>query len=340
MAETGRYERGFQRFAQALTTAVDMAAQAYQRDGSLSGLATGLTDLDLRMGGLQPSDLIILAGRPGMGKTALATNIAYNVARAWPGEVRADGHTATVNGGIVGFFSLEMSAEQLATRIIAEQTGIPSNKIRRGAIDEGDFEKIKDISTSCRACRCTSTRRAAFPSGNLRRAPDGSSGSPGSIFWSSTTSSSCKAQPAARAKTACRKSPKSPPDSRRSPRILKIPILALSQLSRQVEQRDNKRPQLSDLRESGSIEQDADVVLFVFREAYYQALQKPEGDQELSDWSARAEELHNSAEIIIAKHRHGPTATVELNFKPDLTRFSCRERRYDLTVGPHENVYH
>src|SRR6202041_3630787 len=146
IAETGRYDSGFQRFAQALTTAVDMAARAYQRDGSLSGLATGLTDLDGRMGGLQPSDLIILAGRPGMGKTALATNIAYNVAKAWAGELRADGHMATVNGGIVGFFSLEMSAEQLATRIISEQTGKPPNKIRRGDIDEGDFERIKDVS--------------------------------------------------------------------------------------------------------------------------------------------------------------------------------------------------
>src|SRR5215472_11261195 len=145
IAETGRYDSGFQRFAQALTTAVDMAAKAYQRDGGLSGLATGLSDLDARMGGLQPSDLVILAGRPGMGKTALATNVAYNIARAWDGEVRPDGHLATINGGIVGFFSLEMSAEQLATRIISEQTGIPSNKIRRGDIDESDFEKIRDV---------------------------------------------------------------------------------------------------------------------------------------------------------------------------------------------------
>jgi len=126
IAETGRYDTGFQRFAQALTTAVDMAARAYQRDGSLSGLATGLTDLDSRMGGLQPSDLIILAGRPGMGKTALATNIAYNVAKGYVSETQADGRTTAANGGIVGFFSLEMSAEQLATRIISEQTGIPS----------------------------------------------------------------------------------------------------------------------------------------------------------------------------------------------------------------------
>src|SRR4029077_6240519 len=127
IAETGRYDPGFQRFAQAVATAVDLPAPAYQRDGRLSGLATGLTDLDSKMGGLQPSDLVILAGRPGMGKTALATNVAYNVAKAWAGEVRADGHLATVDGGIVGFFSLEMSAEQLATRIISDQTGIPPN---------------------------------------------------------------------------------------------------------------------------------------------------------------------------------------------------------------------
>src|SRR4029079_17094509 len=145
IAETGRYGSGFARFAEALTVAVDMAARAYQREGKLSGLATGLKDLDTKMGGLQPSDLIIVAGRPGMGKTAFATNIAYNIARAWRGEVRPDGHIMTVNGGIVGFFSLEMSAEQLATRIIAEQTGIPSSTIRRGGINERDFEKIKDV---------------------------------------------------------------------------------------------------------------------------------------------------------------------------------------------------
>src|SRR5213078_2488269 len=144
LAESGRYDGGFQRFSQALTTAVDMAAKAFQRDGSLSGVATGLRDLDSKMGGLQASDLVIIAGRPGMGKTALATNVAYNVASAWRGEVRADGHIDTINGGIVGFFSLEMSAEQLATRIISEQSSISSSIIRRGGINERDFEKIKD----------------------------------------------------------------------------------------------------------------------------------------------------------------------------------------------------
>src|ERR1700716_1312201 len=146
LAESGRYDGGFQRFAQALAVAVDMAAKAFQRDGKLSGIATGLRDLDTKMGGLQSSDLIIVAGRPGMGKTALATNIAYNVAKAWRGEVRPDGHIDTVNGGIVGFFSLEMSAEQPATRIIAEQSGVPSYKIRRGDMREEDFYKIRDHS--------------------------------------------------------------------------------------------------------------------------------------------------------------------------------------------------
>ena len=146
LAESGRYDGGFQRFSQALTVAVDMAAKAFQRDGKLSGIATGLRDLDTKMGGLQPSDLIVLAGRPGMGKTALATNIAYNVARAHRAEVQPDGTMKSVNGGVVGFFSCEMSAEQLATRIIAERTGIPSSTIRRGGITEADFEKIRDYS--------------------------------------------------------------------------------------------------------------------------------------------------------------------------------------------------
>src|SRR6516164_1070226 len=145
IAETGKYDGGFQRFAQALTTAVDMAAHAYQRDGKLSGIATSLKDLDRMMGGLQKSDLVIVAGRPGMGKTALATNIAYNIARAWEGDVRPDGRIESVNGGIVGFFSLEMSAQQLATRIISEQTEIPSHRILRGEIDPADFDRIAEM---------------------------------------------------------------------------------------------------------------------------------------------------------------------------------------------------
>src|SRR5580700_10890907 len=324
IAETGRYDSGFQRFAQALTTAVDMAARAYQRDGSLSGLATGLTDLDNRMGGLQQSDLIILAGRPGMGKTALATNIAYNVAKAWAGEIRADGHMGTVNGGIVGFFSLEMSAEQLATRIISEQTGIPSNKIRRGAIDEGDFERIKDVSIELQnlpfyvdetgglsigqlAARARRLKRqrgldllvidyVQLLQGNSRRAAEN------------------RVQEITEITTRLKALAKE----------LNIPILALSQLSRQVESRDDKRPQLSDLRESGSIEQDADVVLFVFREEYYHQMRKPmESNREKFDeWLAEGNRVEGKAELIIGKQRHGPTGTVELQFDAAVTRFA------------------
>src|SRR3984885_4659679 len=324
LAETGRYERGFQRFAQALTTAVDMAAQAYQRDGSLSGLATGLTDLDSRMGGLQPSDLIILAGRPGMGKSALATNIAYNIAKAYVPETRADGQIAAANGGIVGFFSLEMSAEQLATRIIAEQTGVPSSKIRRGGIDEGDFEKIKDVSIELQslpffvdetgglsigqlAARARRLKRqrgldllvidyVQLLTGSSRRAAEGR------VHEITEITTRLKALA----------------------KELNIPILALSQLSRQVESREDKRPQLSDLRESGSIEQDADVVLFVFREEYYHQMRKPtEANREkFNEWLAEGERVEGKAEVIIGKQRHGPTGTVELQFDAAVTRFA------------------
>jgi replicative DNA helicase len=324
IAETGRYDSGFQRFAQALTTAVDLAARAYQRDGSLSGLATGLTDLDAKMGGLQASDLIILAGRPGMGKTALATNIAYNVAKSWEGRQRADGHMESINGGIVGFFSLEMSAEQLATRIIAEQTGIPSNKIRRGGIDEADFEKIKDVSIELQhlpfyvdetgglsigqlAARARRLKRQRgldllvvdylqLLQGSTRRAAEG------------------RVQEITEITTRLKALAKE----------LNIPILALSQLSRQVESRDDKRPQLSDLRESGSIEQDADVVMFVFREEYYHQMRKPsETDRDKFEaWQAEGDRVDGKAEVIIGKQRHGPTGTVELQFDSAVTRFA------------------
>ncbi len=324
LAETGRYESGFQRFAQALTTAVDMAARAYQRDGSLSGLATGLTDLDSRMGGLQPSDLIILAGRPGMGKTALATNLAYNVAKAWQGEHRADGHMATVNGGIVGFFSLEMSAEQLATRIISEQTGIPSNKIRRGSIDEADFEKIKDVSIELQNLPFYVDETGGLSIGQLAARARRLKRQRGLdilvidyiqlLQGNSRRSSENRVQEITEITTRLKALAKE----------LNVPIVALSQLSRQVESREDKRPQLSDLRESGSIEQDADVVLFVFREEYYHQMRKPsEANREkFNEWLSEGERVEGKAEVIIGKQRHGPTGTVELQFDAAVTRFA------------------
>jgi replicative DNA helicase len=323
LAETGKYDGGFQRFAAALTTAVDMAARAYQRDGRLSGIATGLQDLDRMMGGLQPSDLVILAGRPGMGKTSLATNVAYNIARAWQGEVRPDGQRETVNGGIVGFFSLEMSAEQLATRIISEQTEIPSYRIRRGEIDPSDFDRIAAVAREMEsiplyidetgglaiaqlAARARRLKRQKgldllvidylqLLQGSTRRAIEG------------------RVQEVTEITTGLKALAKE----------LNVPILALSQLSRQVENRDDKRPQLSDLRESGSIEQDADVVLFVFREEYYLKNKEPRaGTDEHFKWQTDMEAVHGKAELIIGKQRHGPTGTVQLQFKADVTRFS------------------
>jgi replicative DNA helicase len=324
IAETGRYDSGFQRFAQALTSAVDMAAQAYQRDGGLSGIATGLSDLDTRMGGLQPSDLIILAGRPGMGKTALATNIAYNVARAWVGELQPDGRTKSVNGGIVGFFSLEMSAEQLATRIIAEQTGIPSNKIRRGAIDESDFEKIKDISIELQSLPFYVDETGGLAVGQLAARARRLKRQKGLdlivvdylqlLQGSSQRAGESRVQEITEITTRLKALAKE----------LNIPILALSQLSRQVETREDKRPQLSDLRESGSIEQDADVVMFVFREEYYHQMRKPSetNREKFAEWLAEGERVEGKAEVIIGKQRHGPTGTVELQFDAAVTRFA------------------
>jgi replicative DNA helicase len=331
LAETGRYETGFQRFVQALTTAVDMAAHPYQRDGSLCGLATGLTDLDSRMGGLQQSDLIVLAGRPGMGKTALATNIAYNVAKAWSGELRADGHRATVNGGIVGFFSLEMSAGQLATRILSEQTGIASHNIRRGAIDQVDYEKIKDASIGLQNLPFYVDETGGLLIGQLAARARRLKRQRGLdllvidyiqlLQGSNRRASENRVQEITEITTRLKALAKE----------LNIPVLALSQLSREVERREDKRPHLADLRDSGSIEQDADVVLFVFRPEYYHAMCKPEGDAEFAIWSERAETLHNLAEVNIAKHRHGPVDTIQLFFDPELTRFSCFERRHGMS---------
>ena len=328
LAETGRYDGGFQRFAQALTTAIDMAAHAFQRDGKLSGIATGLDDLDRMMGGLQQSDLVILAGRPGMGKTALATNIGYNIAKAWRGEIKPDGHTSTINGGIVGFFSLEMSAEQLATRIIAEQTGIPSNHIRRGGISESDFEKIKDYSIELQNIPLyvdeTGGLSVAQLAARARRLKRQRGLDVLVIDYLQLLQGSTRRSAENRVQEITEITTK----LKALAKELNVPILALSQLSRQVESRDDKRPQLSDLRESGSIEQDADVVLFVYREEYYHQMRKPlEANREkFAEWLAEADKVHGKAEVIIGKQRHGPTGTVELQFDAAVTRFSSLAR--------------
>ncbi|MEH3116354.1 MAG: replicative DNA helicase [Methylorubrum populi] len=322
LAESGKYDGGFQKFSDALTAAVDMAAKAYQRDGKLSGIATGLTDLDAKMGGLQPSDLIILAGRPAMGKTSLVTNIAFNIAKAYRGEKQADGTMLTVNGGIVGFFSLEMSAEQLATRIIAEQSGVPSYKIRRGDIRPEDFYKITDAARDMQTIPFYIDQTGGISIAQLAARARRLKRQKGldllivdylQLLSGSGRRSDNRVQEMTEITTGMKALAKE----------LGVPIIGLSQLSRQVENRDDKRPQLADLRESGSIEQDADVVMFVFREEYYVGNKKPrEGTEEFFAWEAEMQRVHGKAEVILGKQRHGPTGTVELQFDANITRFS------------------
>ncbi|GAC1329064.1 MAG: replicative DNA helicase [Beijerinckiaceae bacterium] len=333
VAEIGRYDGGFQRFAEALTTAIDMAAHAYERDGGLSGTATGLTDLDHKMGGLQRSDLVIIAGRPGMGKTALATNIAFNIARSYEAEPQADGTFKAKNGGIVGFFSLEMSSEQLATRIIAEQSGVASYKIRRGDINESDFHKITEAAREMQTIPFYIDQTGGLSIAQLIARARRLKRQRGLdvlvidyiqlLSGSRARGNENRVQELTEITTGLKALAKE----------LNVPILALSQLSRQVESRDDKRPQLSDLRESGSIEQDADVVLFVFREEYYLANKKPrEGTEEFLNWERDMETAHGKAELIIGKQRHGPTGTIEVAFEAEVTRFGNLAREESLPV--------
>jgi len=321
LAEAGQVNQGFQSFLSAVTDAVNMANAAYQREGGMSGVSTGLTDMDKKLGGLHKSDLLILAGRPSMGKTSLATNIAFNIAKAYKRGIRQDGTEGAVDGGVVGFYSLEMSAEQLAARILSEASEVPSEQIRRGDMTETEFRRFVEAAKSLEACPLYIDDTPALPISQL----------------------------AARARRLKREHgldvlivdylqlvrPATAKDSRVNEvseitqglkaiaKELDIPVVALSQLSRQVENREDKRPQLSDLRESGSIEQDADVVMFVFREEYYKEREKP-GDHELEamgKWQEEMERLHGRAEIVIGKQRHGPIGTVELSFEGRFTRF-------------------
>ena len=323
LAESGRYDGGFQGFAQAMKVALDMAANAYQRDGKLSGTATGLRDLDAKMGGLQRSDLIIVAGRPGMGKTALATNIAYNVGKAHRAEVQADGTMKSINGGIVGFFSCEMSAEQLATRILAEQTGISSSLIRRGGISQSEFDTIRDYTIELQHLPLFVDETGGLSISQLTARARRLKRQKGLdlivvdyiqlLQGSGKRGNDNRVQEVTEITTSLKALAKE----------LNIPVIALSQLSRQVESRDDKHPQLSDLRESGSIEQDADVVLFVYREEYYLQNKEPKpGTEEHGKWQIEMDNAHGRAEVIIAKQRHGPTGTVPLQFEGQFTRFS------------------
>jgi replicative DNA helicase len=324
LAESGEQAKALHTFADALDGAMDMIEAAYKRDGQLTGLSTGLVDLDQKLGGLHPSDLLILAGRPSMGKTALATNIAYHVAKTYQAQQDPDAPHGrrTVAGGRVLFASLEMSKEQLAQRILADASGVSSDKMRKGLIDRADFERIRNARDLIRQCPlhidetggihiaklCARARRQHRREGldllivdylQLATTGDGR-GQRNRTQEVSEITGALKALA----------------------KELGIPVIALSQLSRQVESRDDKRPMLSDLRESGSIEQDADCVMFVYRESYYLSRSEPRvGSQEHLAWTEALQQCQHQAEVIIGKQRHGPIGTVRLSFDDDTTRF-------------------
>jgi replicative DNA helicase len=307
------------------------AEAAYHRAGQLTGVASGLFQLDQLLGGLHRSDLIILAGRPAMGKSSLATNIGFNAARAYREEHDGNGRVKAVDGAVVGFFSLEMSAEQLATRMVSEQAEIPSEKIRKGELISADFDKVLSVANELEHLNFFIDDTPALSIAALRTrarrlkrthglgllivdylqllAPAGKSRQENRVQEVSEITRGLK--------TLAKE--------------LDVPVLALSQLSRAVEQREDKRPQLADLRESGSIEQDSDVVMFIFREQYYLERGEPkqredETDDKYNDrhdrWQERCARVHNVAEVNIAKQRHGPIGTVELFFDGLVTKFA------------------
>ncbi len=312
LAERGTFNQSFLKFDQALDQTIEMATNAMKSDQGIVGIPTGLKDLDERLGGLHKSDLVIIAGRPSMGKTALATNIAYYAAKKILDNNQKNS---------IAFFSLEMSSEQLATRIISEQSRIKSNDIRRGKVTEEEFNRLIETSRSIHQLPLVIDETPAITiatlSNRARRIKrlfglnlivvdyiqlmtTGSKRYDGRVQEISEITQGLKALA----------------------KELGVPVLALSQLSRAVEQRDDKKPQLSDLRESGSIEQDADVVMFVFREEYYLMGKEPKmGTIEHAEWQSKMNEIIGQADLIIGKQRHGPTGTVKVEFEGMYTKF-------------------
>jgi len=287
--------------------------------------------MDTKLGGLHRSDLLILAGRPSMGKTSLATNIAFNIARKFRRGTLPDGTQGAVDGGVVGFFSLEMSAEQLASRILSEASEIPSHKIRRGDMDEGEFRRFVEAAKALESCPLFIDDTPAIPIAQIAARARRLKRTHGldllivDYLQLVRGTADNRVQEIGEISMGLKAIAKE----------LDIPVLALSQLSRQVESREDKRPQLSDLRESGSIEQDADVVMFVFREVYYKEREKP-GDHELdkmAEWQEAMNRLTGKAEVIIGKQRHGPIGTIELSFEDQFTRFGNLVKPWQQGAG-------
>jgi len=316
LAEKGSFNSSLVKFDEALRQTIEMASIAFKNDEGIVGVPTGLRDLDDRLGGLHSSDLVIIAGRPGMGKTALATNIAFHAAQ----KLQESGR-----GSSIAFFSLEMSSEQLSTRILAEQSRIKSNDIRRGKITDEQFDKFIETSKNIAELPLyideTPAISIAAMSNRARRIKrlyglDLIVVDYIQLMTGSLNNRDGRVQEISQITQGLKAIAKE----------LRIPVIALSQLSRQVEQRDNHKPLLSDLRESGSIEQDADVVMFVYREAYYLENKEPQpATVEHAEWQAKMSEIANLAQIIIAKQRHGPTGNIEVEFEAMFTKFKDKD---------------
>ncbi len=341
LSQTGSADRQYIDFGTALKNAVDIISEAYKRDGKIAGVPTGFRDLDKKLGGLHKSDLIIVAGRPSMGKTALGTNIAFNCAIKYQEQKDEFNNVKIVDGGKVAFFSLEMSSEQLATRILAERSRISGDKMRKAEFSKDDFNKIAKTSTELEKLNLIIDDNPVLTIPSLRararRLKRVHNINLIIIDYLQLMSSSNNNRNDGRVQeiSEITRGLKS------IAKELNIPVIALSQLSRQVEQREDKRPQLSDLRESGTIEQDSDVVMFIYRESYYlermMPIRKPEEDdmkynERMSRWQQLTDESYNKAEILIAKQRHGPIGTIKMHFDANFTRFS------DLSNEEYDNI--
>ena len=312
LAEKGSFNSSLVKFDEAMKQTIEMASAAYKNEEGIVGVPTGLRDLDDKLGGLHQSDLIIIAGRPSMGKTSLATNIAFNAAQ----KLQDSGKKSSI-----AFFSLEMSSEQLSTRIISEQARISSNDIRRGRISDEQFDKFLETSKNIAELPLyideTPAISIAAMSNRARRIKrlfglDMIVVDYIQLMRGTTFNKDGRVQEISQITQGLKAIAKE----------LAVPVVALSQLSRQVEQRDDHKPQLADLRESGSIEQDADVVMFVYREAYYLERKQPRpATVEHAEWQAKMNEVSNLAEIIIGKQRHGPTGNIMLEFEAMFTKF-------------------
>ena len=341
LATQGSAAGGFIAFEKALVEAIEGAERAFHRSGHVAGLTTGLRDLDAKTGGMHPSDLVILAGRPGMGKTSLATKIAFGAAKELLREAREKEPNALPRAA-VAIFSLEMSSEQLATRLLAEEAQVSSDRIRKGEIQQRDFDKFVQVSRELAGLPIEIDDTPALTLSAMRTRARRLKRTKGLALI--VVDYLQLMRPAAGTKPENRvlEISQITQGLKAIAKELEVPVLALSQLSRQVENREDKRPQLSDLRESGTIEQDADSVMFLYREEYYLEQREPqqarfENDEKfhasVDKWKQDMERAHNKADLIIAKQRHGPTGTIQLFFEPEFTRFADLDRVHGEYAG-------